>query len=463
MFRSVRPAFFVVLSAIFAQSACGPLGVGKPTEHVRVLTAPGWAAGASGEEARVSSGWLEDWGDARLTAVVNEALAHQPALKATAARVWAAAEEARVAGAARRPGARLAGSSGWEERRGGGGRADFGAQFSVSWEADLWGRLRRLEEAAWADSVAAQAEYRGARLSLVANTARAWCNLISAGQELELAEVTLDSFEKNLRIIERNYRSTGEGALDLRFGRTNVASARRTVEARKFDQGEAARALQVWLGRYPDGKWLAPAELPRLRDEIPAGLPADLLERRPDLTAARARLLASAQRTEALRVAWLPDLALTGSGGAVSTQFAELLDIDRLVSVVAARVTQLVADGGAAEARAKAALARNQAEVQAYCQLALEAFREVETALAAEQALRKQEAFLMEEESQAALGERQAERDYAEGVNPNILSVLEAQRRANNARAALIRLRNQRLINRIQLHLALGGDFRKAG
>jgi outer membrane protein TolC len=101
--------------------------------------------------------------------------------------------------------------------------------------------------------------------------------------------------------------------------------------------------------------------------------------------------------------------------------------------------------------------------VNDYAQLALEAFQEVEATLAADRSLAIQEKFLKSEVEQASLAEKQAERDYAEGINPNILSVLEAQRRANNARAAIIRLRNQRLQNRFDLHLALGGDFRTKG
>ena len=96
-------------------------------------------------------------------------------------------------------------------------------------------------------------------------------------------------------------------------------------------------------------------------------------------------------------------------------------------------------------------------------QFALQAFQEVEATLAADRSLAIQEKFLNSEVERASLAEKQAERDYAEGINPNILSVLEAQRRANNARAAIIRLRNQRLQNRFDLHLALGGDFRTGG
>lgn len=456
----IRPAFFVIATAIFAQPGCGPLRVEKPVDSVRVGAPGSWSAAAGGREERISTGWVAELGDAGLAAAVSEAIASNPGLAAAAARMRAAGQESMVARAARLPKVSAGGSGGWSDRIGESVSGTYGLNLAASWEVDLWGRLRALDEAALADGRAAREDFRGARLSLAANTAKAWCNVVSAGQELELAKLTLDSFEKNLRIIERNYRGTGEGALDLRFGRTNVASARRSLEARKHERDEAARTLQVMLGRYPDGLVASPPELPALKGGVPTGLPAGLLERRPDLAAARARLTASARRADASRVALLPDVALTGAGGMTSARFAEWFDLDGLVVSVAARVSQAMFEGGAAEAQARAARERNAAWVQDYCRLALEAFREVESALAAEGSLQRQEGILGEEVAQAALGERQAERDYAEGVNPNILSVLEAQRRANNARAAMIRLRNQRLLNRINLHLALGGDFR---
>jgi outer membrane protein TolC len=116
--------------------------------------------------------------------------------------------------------------------------------------------------------------------------------------------------------------------------------------------------------------------------------------------------------------------------------------------------------GGALESDVREAVHRNQAAIHDYAQLALEAFREVETAIAAESSLTDQEGYLQKEVEQAALAERQAERDYSEGIDGvDILSVLESQRRANNARSALIRLKNERLQNRMDLHLALGGSF----
>jgi outer membrane protein TolC len=131
-----------------------------------------------------------------------------------------------------------------------------------------------------------------------------------------------------------------------------------------------------------------------------------------------------------------------------------------LVTNITLNLTQNLYSGGANEAEARAAIARNQAAIHDYAQSALEAFREVESAIAAESSLAAQEGFLQKEVEQAALAERQAERDYSEGIEgADIFSVLESQRRANNARSTLIRLKNERLQSRIDLHLALGGSF----
>jgi outer membrane protein, multidrug efflux system len=195
----------------------------------------------------------------------------------------------------------------------------------------------------------------------------------------------------------------------------------------------------------------------------PAGMPAGLIERRPDLAAARASIFASAKRADAARKSLLPDFSLTGSGGIPGARFSDLLKLDFLAASIAGRVDQVVFDGGALKAQARGALARNDRLVNEYAQLALEAFREVEATLSADRSLALQEKFLDLEIKNAEQAERQANREYTEGINPNILSVLEAQRRANNARSSIIRLRNQRLQNRFDLHLALGGDFRTEG
>jgi NodT family efflux transporter outer membrane factor (OMF) lipoprotein len=457
---------FLTIPAIAGLSlgfpACETWRFDAPVDELSIRTPGNWAAASSGSEGRISTGWLSEFGDLELTRTVNEALAYNRSLKAAAARLKEAKESSIIARSRMLPSVGLSGSASRSEFSEADSRQSHSLNLAASWEPDLWGRLRNLTRAAEAEERAAIEDFRGARLSLAANTAKAWCNLISAEQEVALAGVTLESFEKNLRIIERNYKGTGEGALDIQFGRTNVSSARRAVESRKLDQAEAARSLELLLGRYPSGTTRNRRDLPRLSGSVPAGLPANLLDRRPDLSASRARLFASAQRADAARKALLPSVSITGSGGSSTTKLADLLDAGGLAATLAGRFTQIITEGGAVSAEARAALARNEAQLANYAQTALEAFREVESTLAADRSLAAQEKFLASELEQAALAEKQAERDYSEGINPNILSVLEAQRRANNARASMIRLRNQRLQNRIDLHLALGGDFQTA-
>jgi multidrug efflux system outer membrane protein len=459
--RMLNP-FHIRLTALagFSFLASCELGnIGRPSDRL-ALRAPGsWAAVSSGSEGRISSGWLAGLGEPALTKAVNEALANNRNLKVAAARLREAQQTTIISRSRSLPSLNLSGSGLASDASGGSSNRSYGLNLAAAWEADVWGRLRDLNQASEAAERAALEDFRGARLSLAANTAKSWCNLISAEQEVTLALATLESFEKNLRIIERNYVGTGEGALDIQFGRTNVSSARRGLEQRRQDREQAARTLELLLGRYPSGDARAGKNLPRLAGQVPAGIPAELLDRRPDLAAAKAELFASARRADAARKALLPSFSLTGGAGASTTQLADLLDAERLVTTIAARFSQVISEGGSVKAEARAAVERNNAALNAYAQAALVAFREVEASLSADRSLAAQETFLASELEQAALAERQAERDYSEGVNPNILSVLEAQRRANNARAGMIRLRNQRIQNRIDLHLALGGDF----
>lgn len=449
----------LLLGGVLLAISCGTGRLGRPVSDLSIRTPGSWVAVSTGNEGEISSGWLAGLGDPELTRTVEEALANNRNLKISAARLREARQANLISRSRSLPSVGLSGSRSASDSPGTPSRRDFGISLAAAWEPDLWGRLRDLNRASDAVESAALEDFRGARLSLAANTAKAWCNLISVEQEVALAQVTLASFESNLRIIERNYIGTGEGALDIQFGRTNVSSAQRALEQRRQDREEAARSLELLLGRYPSGTTRASKQLPRLRGTVPAGIPADLVDRRPDLAASRAVLFASARRADAARKALLPSFAITGGAGSSTARLADLLDVDQLVATIAARFSQVVYEGGAVTAEARAALDRNDAELNAYAQSALIAFREVESALSADRSLAAQENFLASELAQAALAERQAERDYAEGINPNILSVLEAQRRANNARASMIRLRNQRLQNRIDLHLALGGDF----
>jgi NodT family efflux transporter outer membrane factor (OMF) lipoprotein len=398
--------------------------------------------------------------------LVSEALTNNPNINASAARLRAAKEGTIGAQADLLPS--VGASAGTSRSRFENGdnastsAESYNLRLNASWEPDLWGRLRDLRDSSLSGYQAEVQEYRGARLSLAANTARAWCNLVTAQKQVDLAENILTSFNKNNAIVERNYKAgvPGTRAIDVQFSRNNVASAQRSLKSRTQARDEASRLLEQLLGRYPSASIVASAQLPRFKKNPPASLPSELLIRRPDLASAQLRVFQSAKQADAARKNLLPNLNLTGSISTNNAQFGNIFDPNFLASNVAASLTQSVYRGGELRADARAALERNRASIYDFSNLALTAFREVENALAADKSLAEQENFLLVEVRQAQLAVKSAELDYSEGLDSSgILEILEAQRRANNSRAQLIALKNRRLQNRIDLHLALGGDF----
>ena len=455
----IRPRLalpFLILALTGCEALKGPQAVSTS----KIDAPAAFSEARTGQNAKISTGWLREFGDSRMTSLVNEALKHNLDLKAAGYRLKAAKEGTIIGGAARKP--TVSASTGY--RRSGGENVSSSESYSLSlnasWEPDLWGRLRNIDLASRADYAASVADYRGARLSLAANTARAWCNLVTAERQLDLAERTVLSYEKALPVVERRYRAQTLRAVDVQFARNNVANAERTLRSRKLNRDDAARSLEVLLGRYPSATIVSSSTLPTLRKDIPTGLPSGLLARRPDLQAARADLFASAQRAESSRKDLLPSLNLSGSLSNGESTIRRAFDPNFLVYSVAASLAQTIYRGGALSAQTHAALERNRAEISDYASTALFAFREVESAIGADHSLREQETFLETEVEQSNRAEKRALNDITLGIDgASFLEYLEAQRRAESARAALISLRNLRLQNRIDLHLALGGDF----
>ena len=456
-----------VLTGCTASKLSRPLG-----DAQTVITPPAaWSTSRATQEGAVEWGWLRSFGEPELEQVVQEALDNNRNLRSLAARLRAAGEGVKLGRAGRLPtlGAGLsAGHTKTSVRDAQGqlgsfqGSEDYRLSVNASWEADVWGRLANLHRASKADYESERADYRGARLSLVANTIKAWCNVTASRQQVELAEQTRESFDRNQRIVERNYRAGDSAAspLDVQFARNQLASTERGLIAQRLVLEESRRSLEILLGRYPTGAVPGRTELPMPTNTVPAGVPSELLMRRPDLISAAADLRASAERSHAARKNLLPSISLSAGGatGASVDLLDALANPAFILGNVAASVAQPVYRGGALAAQARQALALNDAAVHTFANFALRAFREVESALAAERSLTQQYAFLETEVRQANLAEAQATRDYSEGI-VGYLSVLEAQRRAFNARSAMIGLRNARIQTRIDLHLALGGDF----
>jgi multidrug efflux system outer membrane protein len=446
----------VVMSLALALNGCVTL----PTQAPQPPAVPAHWQAPSSLENSVGQSWLDDFQAPGLVRLVEGALRHNRDLQATAARMEAARAQARIAGAPLLPQAEL----GLDAARGTSASnrspsADFGLQAQIQWEADLWGRLGDAARAAAQDAMAAERDWRAARLSLAAAVARGWFSVIETGQQLRLARHTGESFRRSLEVIEERYRRGLDSALEVRLARTDVAAADANLAARQRELDAAVRSLERLLGRYPGAALEATSELPGMRGQVPAGLPAELLARRPDLLAAEQRLSAAGERLEEARKNRLPTLSLTARGGTASEQLRDLLDWDNLVWRLLAGVVQPLFQGGRLQAEQALAKARHREAWAAYAQAVLTALSEVETALAAEARYREQEISLATATREAREAELLAEARYRQGL-VDIITLLESRRRAFDAESTWLRTARERLDNRVGLYLALGGEFR---
>jgi multidrug efflux system outer membrane protein len=463
----LRPTLGLLIGATLAFAAGGCAGTAKrqPLSPEVPVAIPDEWTGRESSLPGEPQGWLEDFDSPELTALVRDALENNFELGAAAARVTAARARAGIAGAARLPtfDLELSGERRKSLFQGASGDAEitrntFALSHAVSWEADLWGRLANETRAALAEADASLADYRAAQLSLAAEVARGWFTAVEAQQQLELAQTVVKYFRESEEVIEARYRLGISESLDLRLARENTSSAEATLALRQRERDRAMRSLQVLLGDYPAGGMQLPSELPGLGREVPAGLPSELLERRPDLISARKRLLASSERLRGANKNRLPSFRLTASGGRATDVFEDLLNFDSLVWSLFASFVIPVYEGGQLKAERVLAGADNAEVWSSYAQTVLGAFQEVETSLAAEAFLADQERWLRRAAEEAREAAFLALDRYRQGLT-DIITLLESQRRAVNTQSASLQVSRQRLENRVNLYLALGGPF----
>lgn len=420
-----------------------------------------WTATTGPKEA-VSEHWVETFADSTLSALVSEALASNYNLKAAAARVEAARQQARIDGAGRWP--QLYFSPGYERaqvRSAGFGSTEFGAfeaLFSLDWELDVWGRIRAFQQASVSEAVATEADFHAARLSLAARTAQAYFELAEAKLQAEVAEQSIRDRRTIVELVRGRFSRGITRGLDLRLALTDLANAEAQSAAARNRVQAITRLLEVLLGRYPAADLAMAASLPEPPAPLSAGMPSQLLERRPDLIAAFERLRASDFRLESARKALLPRIALTASGGTRSPALTELVDPRAAVWNVAMGFLQPLFTGGRIMGEIRLNRALTEEALNRYKNTALNAFREVEQSLAAEEWLREQEQALREAVQQTEASRKLAIYSYRHGFI-EILTLLDSYRGTLNAQSAHLAIKRQLLNNRIGLYLALGGGI----
>jgi len=419
--------------------------------------------------------WWERFGDPVTADLVRETLEHNYDLKATAARVLqaqASLAEARGRlwpevsyGLNRTRGKTYIDLGDFAGMPGGGGGFSFitttwSQNVSVSYLVDFWGKLRRARRGAWADMLAAEASRQALVNSIVATVIQARIDIATAQRRLAIAKANTESRQRTYDITEQRYRGGLVGPVEVRLARANLEQARAQEPEVELTLAMTRSALDVLLGRRPGASENLPQTLPDLPDltPIPVGVPAALLDRRPDVKAAEFSLWAANERVGASIAQLYPDLTLTGSYGASSSEWENIWNREFEVYSAITNLAAPIWKGGQIRAQIRAAKARYEELASEYVGTVLKAMQEVEDALASEKLLLVQVEHreLQFEESKAA--EELSRRRYERGVE-SLLTVLEAERNRRIAEEQLTILRSQIWATRISLHLALGGDW----
>jgi NodT family efflux transporter outer membrane factor (OMF) lipoprotein len=392
----------------------------------------------------------------QLSATVRRALANNPDLRRSRARLEEAGFDLRRSRSGLLPS--LTGNSSAGRNKTGGAIGNEAPRFSASldarWEVDVWGRIRTEVTAAEADQAAAAADFAAARQSLAAQTMQAWFDLVAATKSMELDQRRVASFRSTQTLVERRFelgRATlAEGAL----ARTDLQNANADLESSRDRRDQAARGLRSLTGDYPNAS-LQAGTWPSLRRTVPAGLPSGLLRKRPDIAAAYQRIRAADARVHVAHADLFPSFTLTASEGRQSGKLSDLARSSFNSWSLLAGLSAPIFDGGQRRAELGAAGKRAEQAWNAYQATVLDALREVEDALGSERYLAREENARQAALDAAREAVDRTRRDYEAGIT-DFLSLLDAQRRVFATEQQTINLRAARCNNRVALALALG-------
>ncbi len=402
----------------------------------------------------VRDNWLRSFRDPTLNTLVREAQKNNPDLMIAASRVERAAAMMQLTRSGMMPQLGIGGNfvdRNWDynykERDDRHYRGS--AYLSLSWEPDLWGRVANALNSDAEATIATLADYEWARQSLSASTARAWF-LLGSDQMIEDFYRQLVGIQKKAEDILNKRAKIGQGNMrDVHMIRGMVAEAEDGLQATRAAKEQDTRALETLIGRYPGNKIRA-HRLRAVTGRVPSGVPLDLLNRRPDIIAAQYRVASAFHNTEAMRLLRLPRITLSAQLGADTIQ--------QTLAKLIGGLFMPVFDAGAIQARIDAASADQKAAIAAYKRTVLNAYREVENALANERYLARRYAYLNTMVKEYKTAYDMTDKNYRIGQG-TILDVLQAQSKWINARILRTQVMKARLINRVNLHLALGGSF----
>jgi NodT family efflux transporter outer membrane factor (OMF) lipoprotein len=335
---------------------------------------------------------------------------------------------------------------------------NFALGANASWEVDLWGRVRRSVEQGEANFQASEAQLEAARLSSRASLAQSYFALRVADQAQRVLEETVQGYQRTLDLTNNRYKAGVAARVDVVQAEVQLKSAQANLIDIGVERAQLEHAIAIVLGVPPSQFSLAASTAEMKMPAIPLAMPAELLERRPDIAAAERAMAAANAQIGIARSAYYPSLTLTGGTGFRATDIANLLSAPSRFWSLGASAAQAIFDGGARGAVTEQARANYDAQVAAYRQTVLTGFQEVEDNLAALRIL-EQESVMQDEVVRSARHALElTENQYRAGV-VGYLNVIAAQQVLFNNQRAALGVLARRLTASVGLIRALGGGW----
>lgn len=466
---SARTLLRAAIGAAALSLATAGCTLGPDFERPSLEESARWKTAVPIDTRPLPERWWTLFADPELDRLVDLALTHNHDLESALARVEQARAYAGVARAAQSPTVSIDPSV--ERRRYSANRSappgansssytdsSFDLPLDVAYEVDLWGRVRRAREAAEAFALATEYDHDALALAISSEVARTYLSLRSALREEEVLREGADLRRRALDIMESRERA-GVGN-DLDTSRTRAELATVEADRRRVERGRVAleNALAVLCGSAPSGFAATASTDPDAIPAVPAGLPSELLRRRPDVAAAIERMHEAGARVGMTEAEAYPRLALTGSAGFVSSDLSDLFDASSRAWSLGGAVSAPIFAGGEYEERNRAARAFYDERAADYRGALLTAFREVEDALSALEILKGELDFQLQARTATQRTFQLAEARYAQGL-VGYLDVVDAARSELDARRDVVQLERVRAESTVLLIQALGGGW----
>lgn len=421
-----------------------------------------WSS-AGAPTSAVGGHWVSSFRDPNLTSLVNEALRNNRDLAVAAARVEAALQGVVIAGAPILPQVGFeAGSQrsnvnvtalGRDINRTG---TNDGVVLAASWELDIWGQLRSDRAASVAEARAIADEAIYAQQSIAATVARSWIANIKLQRLESVSRNSADIYGQLLDLSTKQADAGLVSDFDVVQARSRLNAAKAATNQIETTQNDTIGSLEVLLGRYPGLKLQPASSFPHMPGALPAsGLPLSLLDRRPDVLAARNRVVAAFYKVEVAKLARLPGISLGAAGGQLFEPNLGLFGVNPDFLRIGIGLLQPIFTGGALEADVSRMTAKQAEAVAEYGKTVLNAYKEVETALANERVLRQELANWRASLEDATKALEFANDNYVAGTI-DMIGLLQLQEYQIGRQVDVIEAQSDLLVNRVSLYLALG-------